>query len=73
MGSMTWTMRRQVGEAEVFSLTDGTFRLDGGAMFGTVPRVLWEKVAPPDEDNRILMRINPLLIKLGGCGSAIFL
>lgn len=63
---MTWLKRRQIGEAEVFSLTDGTFRLDGGAMFGTVPRVLWEKVAPPDEENRIRLRINPLLIKLGG-------
>lgn len=63
---MTWLKRRQIGEAEVFSLTDGTFRLDGGAMFGTIPRVLWEKVAPPDEENRIRLRINPLLIRLGG-------
>lgn len=63
---MTWLKRRQIGEAEVFSLTDGNFRLDGGAMFGTIPRVLWEKVAPPDEENRIQLRINPLLIRLGG-------
>ncbi len=35
-------------------------------MFGSVPKLLWEKVAPADEDNRIQLRINPLLIRLGG-------
>ncbi|HWG84797.1 MAG TPA: MBL fold metallo-hydrolase, partial [Deinococcales bacterium] len=63
---MSWVRHRRVGWADVFTLTDGRFRLDGGAMFGTVPRVLWEKVAPPDERNRIRMRINPLLIRLRG-------
>ena len=48
------------------SLTDGQFRLDGGGMFGTVPRVMWEKVLPPDELNRVTLRINPLLIRLNG-------
>ncbi|SEJ04800.1 Glyoxylase, beta-lactamase superfamily II [Deinococcus reticulitermitis] len=47
------------------SLTDGQFRLDGGAMFGSVPKVLWETVAPADLDNRISLRINPLLLQLG--------
>lgn len=47
------------------SLTDGRFALDGGAMFGVVPRVLWQKVAPPDDANRIRLRINPLLIQAG--------
>lgn len=62
---MTWTQHRKVGQADVYSLTDGQFRLDGGAMFGSVPKVLWEQVAPADEDNRIALRINPLLIRLG--------
>ncbi len=35
-------------------------------MFGTVPRVLWERLNPPDERNRIGLRINPLLIQLNG-------
>lgn len=56
----------KIGQANVYSLTDGQFRLDGGAMFGSVPKVLWERVAPADEDNRISLRINPLLIQLGG-------
>jgi hypothetical protein len=36
------------GELELISLSDGTFRLDGGAMFGVVPKTLWEKRAPAD-------------------------
>lgn len=61
-----WSTSIQIGKARVTSLTDGRFRLDGGAMFGVVPRALWQKVAPPDEQNRIALRINPLLIQLGG-------
>ncbi len=63
---MTWVKHQKIGIADVYSLTDGMFRLDGGAMFGTVPRVLWEKKCPPDEKNRITLRINPLLIQLHG-------
>jgi len=63
---MSWTRHLRIGEADVYSLTDGQFRLDGGAMFGSVPKVLWERVAPADEQNRIRLRINPLLICLGG-------
>src|SRR5262245_57234936 len=43
--------RYTVGDLELISVCDGFFRLDGGAMFGTVPKVLWEKKAPPDERN----------------------
>jgi glyoxylase-like metal-dependent hydrolase (beta-lactamase superfamily II) len=43
----------------------GRFRLDGGAMFGVVPRVLWERVSPPDEKNRIELAMNGLLIRDG--------
>ena len=34
------------GEFELFVVSDGTFRLDGGAMFGTIPKVLWERTNP---------------------------
>ncbi len=50
------------GDFDIFVVSDGLFRLDGGAMFGVVPRVLWEKSDPPDEKNRILMGLNCLLI-----------
>ncbi len=55
------------GKIELISLSDGIMRLDGGAMFGVVPRVLWEKTNPPDGRNRIVIGINPLLIKAEGC------
>jgi len=51
------------GEFELFSLSDGFFALDGGAMFGVVPKVLWQKSNPPDERNRITLALRPLLIR----------
>lgn len=55
-----------LGEMEVRYLDGGTFGLDGGAMFGVVPKPLWEKKSPPDERNRIRMRANSLLVRTGG-------
>ncbi len=52
-----------LGEIRIYPLSDGTVRLDGGAMFGVVPRVLWERANVPDEKNRILLGIHPILIK----------
>ncbi|HEY5595610.1 MAG TPA: MBL fold metallo-hydrolase [Nitrospiria bacterium] len=54
------------GQIEIHTLTDGLFRLDGGAMFGIVPKPLWEKTNPPDEKNRIRMNLGVLLIKAQG-------
>ena len=51
------------GEFELFVVSDGTFRLDGGAMFGTIPKVLWERTNPADDRNRIVMGLNCLLIR----------
>ncbi len=51
------------GPWDVQIISGGTFRLDGGAMFGTVPKVVWNKVYPADEDNMILMATNCLLIR----------
>lgn len=53
----------QWGDFNLELVCDGTFRLDGGAMFGVVPKPLWEKVAPPDESNRITLGLNCLLIQ----------
>lgn len=55
--------KRSFGEVTFWALDDGPFRLDGGAMYGVVPRVLWEQVSPPDERNRIPMRTRPLLAR----------
>jgi methylmalonyl-CoA epimerase len=51
------------GDFQLTTLHDGPFRLDGGAMFGVVPRPLWEKKAPPDDRHRIQLAMRPLLIE----------
>jgi glyoxylase-like metal-dependent hydrolase (beta-lactamase superfamily II) len=51
------------GDIEVRFLDAGPFGLDGGSMFGVVPKVLWEKKSPPDANNRIRMRANSLLVR----------
>ena len=56
----------KLGDLEFHILNDGTFRLDGGAMFGVIPRPMWERVAPPDERNRITLSMNSLLIRAAG-------
>lgn len=56
----------KLGQFQIFPLTDGRFRLDGGAMFGVVPRVLWEKCCPADEHNRIPLSLTCLLIQAHG-------
>jgi glyoxylase-like metal-dependent hydrolase (beta-lactamase superfamily II) len=53
----------RLGDFELVPLLDGYFRLDGGAMFGVVPKALWEKRAPADERNRITMAMRPLLVR----------
>jgi glyoxylase-like metal-dependent hydrolase (beta-lactamase superfamily II) len=55
-----------IGQIEITPLSDGTIRLDGGAMFGVVPKVLWERHAPPDARNRIEIALRPLLIRAAG-------
>ncbi len=57
--------RVTMGEFEIIVLTDGYFLLDGGAMFGVVPRPLWLKRATPDAENRILMGSNVLVVRDG--------
>jgi glyoxylase-like metal-dependent hydrolase (beta-lactamase superfamily II) len=51
------------GDLELVPLLDATFRLDGGAMFGVIPKPLWERRAPSDERNRIRMAMRPLLVR----------
>ncbi|HEU4595231.1 MAG TPA: MBL fold metallo-hydrolase [Pyrinomonadaceae bacterium] len=56
----------QFGDYRVEVVPDAEFRLDGGAMFGVVPRTLWSKVAPPDEHNRVRLTCNCLYVEGGG-------
>jgi methylmalonyl-CoA epimerase len=68
--------RYTLGDIELITLCDGFLGLDGGAMFGVVPRGLWEKRLPPDDSNRIPLSMRPLIVRDGkqtllidaGCG-----
>jgi methylmalonyl-CoA epimerase len=55
--------RCTLGDLELISLHDGFFRLDGGAVFGIVPKPLWEPAAPPDSRNRVLLAMRPLVVR----------
>jgi glyoxylase-like metal-dependent hydrolase (beta-lactamase superfamily II) len=52
----------RIGAYEIHAIETGRFALDGGAMFGVVPRPLWEKTNPPDENNRITLAARALLL-----------
>lgn len=56
----------KLGAFEIYPMTDGRFRLDGGAMFGVVPKTLWQKCCPADELNRIPLSLTCLLIRAHG-------
>jgi glyoxylase-like metal-dependent hydrolase (beta-lactamase superfamily II) len=55
--------RFTLGDLELVSLFDGFIRLDGGAMFGVVPKILWSKQKEADELNRVTMDMNCVLIR----------
>jgi methylmalonyl-CoA epimerase len=55
--------RCDFGALHLVTLHDGLFSLDGGAMFGVVPRTLWATQSPPDDRNRILLGMRPLLVE----------
>jgi len=54
------------GELEFHMISAGHVLLDGGAMFGVIPRPMWEKKMAPDSRNRITLSMNCLLIHAGG-------
>lgn len=53
----------QLGDLTLTTVSGGRFRVDGGTMFGVVPRALWAGVFPPDEDHLIAQATNCLLIR----------
>ena len=73
---LTKVGRHALGNFELITLSDGFIGLDGGAMFGVVPRTLWEKRLPPDDANRVPLGMRPLIVRSGdrtliidaGCG-----
>lgn len=57
--------RVTIGDIEITHVHDGTYYLDGGAFFGVVPKVLWQRRLPADEMNRISGAMNSLLVRAG--------
>jgi glyoxylase-like metal-dependent hydrolase (beta-lactamase superfamily II) len=57
--------RHRVGDFELTLCSDGTFLLDGGAMFGVVPKPLWSRRTPADEANRVLLGLNSVVVRTG--------
>jgi methylmalonyl-CoA epimerase len=53
----------RLGDIDIVTVSDGFFYLDGGAMFGVVPKTFWERKAPPDERNRIRMAMRCVLLR----------
>ncbi len=56
----------KLGAFDIYPVSDGSFRLDGGAMFGVVPKAIWERCCPADDANRIPLSLTCLLIKAHG-------
>jgi methylmalonyl-CoA epimerase len=55
--------RVTLGDLELISVCDGFIGLDGGAMFGTIPKPLWARNAPADDRNRITLAMRPLIVR----------
>lgn len=57
--------RMNFGDFELLMFSDGNYYLDGGAMFGVVPKPLWEKKLAADERNRVRLGLNTLVVRTG--------
>lgn len=55
-----------IGNFELTALSDGIYHLDGGGLFGVVPKALWSKRIPSDENNRVPTGLNSVLIRTSG-------
>jgi glyoxylase-like metal-dependent hydrolase (beta-lactamase superfamily II) len=54
-----------LGDFELTVCSDGTYLLDGGAMFGVVPKTMWQKRIAPDAENRIVLGLNTAIVRTG--------
>jgi glyoxylase-like metal-dependent hydrolase (beta-lactamase superfamily II) len=54
---------RSFGRFKVTGFAAGRIKVDGGAMFGVVPRPLWSRLSPPDDDNRVPLALNCFLVR----------
>jgi len=57
--------RLTLGNFELTAVSDGLYRLDGGAFFGVIPKVMWSKRTPADENNYIPVGLNSIVVRTG--------
>ena len=57
--------RLTIGDFELTAISDGTYHLDGGAFFGVVPKVIWERRVKADEKNLVPSGLNSVLVRTG--------
>jgi len=65
MGHTLTVRQTNLGNFELTAVSDGTYYLDGGALFGVVPKVMWEKKIAADEKNRITTGLNSIVVRTG--------
>ncbi len=57
--------RITLGDFELTAVSDGTYHLDGGGMFGVVPKTLWERKLPADAANLVPLGLNSVVVRTG--------
>src|ERR1700721_2976159 len=57
--------RLTLGEFELIAVSDGIYRLDGGAFFGVIPKVMWGKKVKADADNYVTVGLNSIVVRTG--------
>jgi glyoxylase-like metal-dependent hydrolase (beta-lactamase superfamily II) len=57
--------RLTLGDFELTAVSDGTYRLDGGAFFGVVPKVMWERKVKADAENYVPVGLNSVMVRTG--------
>jgi glyoxylase-like metal-dependent hydrolase (beta-lactamase superfamily II) len=57
--------RISIGDFELTALSDGIYRLDGGAFFGVIPKSLWSRKLTADDQNRVPTGLNSILVRAG--------
>jgi glyoxylase-like metal-dependent hydrolase (beta-lactamase superfamily II) len=57
--------RITIGDFELSAVSDGTYVADGGAFFGVVPKLLWQRKVKADDENRITVSCNSVLVRTG--------
>jgi glyoxylase-like metal-dependent hydrolase (beta-lactamase superfamily II) len=57
--------RLTLGDFELIAVSDGIYRLDGGAFFGVIPKVMWGKKVKADENNYVPVGLNSVVVRTG--------